>query len=119
MKSIYIQVPYHEAVAGKREFLSSQIHLLQLLKSFKSYKNLRRSELILKQKLKIKLTNFRKEVRELQTDLPKETKDITIKKIKQISAPAGESYEETKHRKDIEAQLQEIREQLARLGGEV
>ena len=117
MKSIYIQVPYYEAIAGKRAFLSAQINMLQLLKSLKSYKNFRRRELILKQKLKSSLSNFRVQIRALQTELPRETREITIKEIEQISTPTGENYEELKHRKDIEAQLQEIREQLVRLGG--
>lgn len=116
MRNLFIQLDNYEAVHGKKEFLSAQINMLELLKSLKNYKNWRRRELILKTKFKAKLTNFKKKIRELNSELPRETEEVTIKELEEASFPAKESFQEIKNRKDIEVQLQEIREKLAKLG---
>jgi len=116
MRSLYIQLQADEAIHGKKEFLSSQINMLQLLKSLKNYKTLRRREMILKTKFKAKLTSFKKRIKELQKELPKETEEVTIKELERANIKTTETFEEIKHRKDIEKQLQEIHDRLAQLG---
>ena len=114
MRGLYVKLGYNEAVIGKKEFLSAQINMLQLLKSLKSYKNLRRRELILKTKFKTKLTDLKKKINELQTMLPKEVavEETEIKTTRQTK----EEYQDVKAKSDIESQLKAIKEQLVRLG---
>lgn len=109
MENVHIRFEYGEVLIGKKELLSFQLNLLEFLKNFKNYKNLRKRELILKSKLKKELASLRTETSMLQAHFPKEeTEEIKIK--------SREKYKEKKYKESIETQLQEIKEKLAALG---
>lgn len=108
MESLHIKFEHDEALAGKKEFLYSQINLLELLSKLKDYRNSRKQELILKSRLKNELTAVRTKIIEIGEHLPKEAEE----EIKIIRKLKPKEHEE---RKNIEAQLQEIREKLVAL----
>jgi len=114
MRALYIKIDYDEALAGKKEFLTAQINMLKLLRSLRNYKNWRRRELILKTRFKTRMTNIKKKLNELKALFPKEAEPVEeeIKTTRQTK----EEHEDLKTKSDIEVQLAEIKEQLARLG---
>ncbi len=108
MESLHVKFERDEALAGKKEFLYSQIALLELLKKLKDYRNSRKQELILKYRLRRELNSAKTKIVEIGEHLPKETEeDIRMSRKSKIK--------EHEERKGIEAQLQEIREKLAGL----
>ncbi len=106
MKS-YIRFEYEEALSGKKEVLASQISLLQLIKKTKNYRKLRKQELILKTKLKRELNRLNTEIKNLREIFPEEAEKVKNKVRKKRV--------EERRIKDIEAQLKEISEKLAKL----
>lgn len=108
MENLHVKFKYDEALAGKKEFLYSQISLLELLSKLKDYRNSRKQELILKSRLKNELTAVRTKIIEIREHLPKEAE----KEIKIIRKLKPKEHEE---RKSIETQLQEIKDKLAAL----
>lgn len=107
MRKLHIRLEYEEAVEGKRELLESQINLLEILKRVKNYKILRKRELILKGKLKKSLSFLSSELNQIKNNLPESENELGIKE--------ETTKQEIEKDKNIESQLQEIREKLARL----
>ena len=109
MKKLHVRVEYEEAIESRKQFLESQLNILEILKRLKKYKLLRKRELILKTKLKQSFSSLHSEINQLQNHLPKSESEgkLRIKKIK--------AKQETEKDKNLESQLQEIREKLARL----
>ena len=62
MENRHVKFEYEDALNGKKQLLSSEINLLHILKKIKSYKLLRKKELILKNKLRLQLGNLRKKL---------------------------------------------------------
>ena len=123
MKNIHIGLEYWDALYAKKEVLSLQISLLELLKNFKNYKETRRRELILKSRFKGELDLLREGVAKVQESLPEEKEEeeevrIIQKGIRRIPKKQEKRVKKTEagEYKDIETQLQEIKEKLARLG---
>ncbi len=104
---LHVRFEHDEALAGKKEFLCSQINLLELLGKLKEYRSTRKQELILKSRLKNGLSSVRAKIVEIGEHLPKETQEEirTIKRIKH----------EEKAGRSVESQLQEIKNKLAAL----
>lgn len=109
MQKIHVRTEYEEALQGKKELLSTQVNLLELLKKLKNYKILRKRELILKTKLKKSLSSLNSEINQTYGFFPAQetAESIEIKKT--------ETKEETARQKGIEKELQDIREKLAKL----
>jgi len=108
MENIHVRLEYAEALEGKREFLSLQLNLLNILKKLKNYKIERKRELILKNKLKKQLASLRTEINNIGTFLPSEEAEKQVKKKKKQTA-------EVRKKENIETQLREIQEKLAKL----
>lgn len=106
MKNVHVRFEYQEALNGKKQLLSSQMNFLQLLKRVKSYKVLRKSELILKSKVKKELKELKTEIENIQIIFsPEEIGEVKIEK----------KHKERESGGSIESQLREIQEKLARL----
>jgi len=122
MKKVFIKLTAEEAIAAKKEFLSAQVNMLELLKRLKAYKNLRRRELLLKEKIKMKVPLIRQGQKEIEHIFPIEAMTVednlggipTKTLIKKL--PTREEFQEIQDNKNIEAQLQEIKEKLAQFG---
>jgi len=113
MKTAHVRLEYEEAVEGKKQLLSSEVNLLEVLKRLKNYQNLRRQELILKDKLKKEFFALRHEINQVNSSFPEAEENIKIKSTAEKKAKYGP--EETKKQKNIEAQLQDIRDKLSKL----
>jgi len=116
MKNLHIKFEYPEAIAARRELLSTEMNLLEFLQKFKNYKNLRRRELILKSRLKREMAFLKTGVTKTEEDFPKEEEEKEIKEIQKIIRVKCKEERNLQENKDIAAQLKEIREKLNSLG---
>ncbi len=107
MENKYIKFDYQEALEAKKQLLSSEFNLLQTAKRVRNYKILRKRELITKNKLKTALRNLRAKINALQSTFPQEEMPRPLKKT---VAKAKKKQEQ-----NIQEQLQDIQEKLARL----
>ena len=112
MKKLHVRLEYNETIEGKKEILSSQVNVLELLKKIKNYKILRKRELILKNKVKKEIRILSTEINKIQETFPEEETAEGSWEKKEILK------EEEKYEKGIELQLEEIKEKLARLNQE-
>lgn len=76
---IHLKFDYLEAKLGKRDMLSSELDLLQLLGHIEKYKKLRNNELKVKEKIRIKIKSTKLDIAKIERLLPK----IKIPKILQ------------------------------------
>lgn len=118
MKNLHIKFEYENALEARRELLSTQMEILEFLKRFRDYKDLRRRELILKSRLKNELASLNSETIRLQDALPKDEDEEEMKEIQKITRKKHkEMIREAKSRehKDIERELEDIKEKLEQL----
>jgi len=109
VKNIHVRLEYEEAVGGRKELLSSQMNVLQLMQKIKNYKIFRKRELILKGKLKKQFSELKHHLTEIHHFFPEDkTEQESEIRIKNKNI-------DEKHNKDIEYELQEIKEKLERL----
>lgn len=115
---IHIKLEYPEAVQSKKDILSSQRDLIELLKTIKRYTLLRKEELNIKLKIYKKIKELKTNLGNLHQIIPK----IKIPEIlKKGAEETKEEFKESKKKKepydrDLESQLEEIQERLKRLG---
>ncbi len=108
--SVYLRIEKNEALAAKKNFLEAKISFINLIKSIRDYRLIRKSIFFKKQALK-------KTQRELMAAL-----DLTLsslpkieQKHKNLNALSVENIPQTKKDKSIEQELAEIKRQLSAL----
>ncbi len=112
--SLHIRLENDEALESKRSFLASQIALLRILKTVKSYRMLRSQEIQLKLELAKKMRELRTEISEIEKVLPKVKAQGLLKTS---NTPERQYLKKTTPVKDlsIENQLYEIQRRLNEL----
>jgi len=113
----YVRIENSEALESRKSLLSTEMNLLQVSKRIESYKKLRKHEIIKKSLLKQSLRQKILKLNSLLACLPQGEAE-GIKRIKHETAKhlvvEPVSYEKgSKRSRDIESQLQEIRERLS------
>ena len=105
METRHIKFDYEQALNAKKELLSSQLNLLHILKKLKSYKAIRRKELLARSKLKTQFHIIKTNINLIQSTFPEhQSEGIKIKnKI------------EKEHKQDIQNELEDIKQKLAQL----
>lgn len=111
MSSEYVKLSYPEFVYGKKNLLQSQIELLQVLKHYKSYQQLRKEGFILKVNFKAKLEETLAALQLLDKILPK----TSIKTNKIESEEQSDFFLYQKEKLSLEQEIDEIKKKLARL----
>jgi len=109
---VYVQLRYDEALESKKELLSSEISLLNLIKTVKNYNALRIEELKVKSKIN-------KLAKELGTKIKIVQYSFPFLKIPQKVGEINERKIETAKKRldsDIESQLRDIQERLKIIG---
>lgn len=109
---IYSKIEYSEAVSAKRNLLSAQASILNIIKKIENYKILRKREFILKLKLKDDLSETKANINKILKDLPQ----IPKTKLLNVQDKQFKSEREIKKSSDIESELAEIKNKLASLG---
>ncbi|MFQ5531045.1 MAG: hypothetical protein ACE5ES_00355 [Candidatus Nanoarchaeia archaeon] len=107
---IHVKLEFQEALNSKRDTLSTEMHLLQITRVMRNYKDLRIKELNLKIKLLNKIKILKKEFSNLQKNLPKLS---SIEEFKQEQEDERDLKIKSKTKsKDLESELQEIQSRL-------
>ncbi|MFH1289818.1 MAG: hypothetical protein ABIH92_00240 [Nanoarchaeota archaeon] len=108
-KSEYVRVSPPEKVYGQKHLLQTQLELLNLIKSFHTYKVLRNEELVLKVTLKSKVEELINLITKLERLLPKA----------HYTPETREEKEKDKKKRERKLSLQEeierVRQKLARI----
>ncbi|MBT4375910.1 hypothetical protein HOD29_00860 [archaeon] len=108
---IHIKLQYEEAVETKKDILSSEINLLNLIKIIRKYKDLRKKELENKIKIQRKVKQLKANINKLQKTLPKLKIPNIIKKEERATKEVTELRKEIQA-DTIESQLQKIQRKL-------
>ena len=113
MEKIHIKLEHNEAILGKKQLLFTEANTLELLKRFNNFKDLRKRELILKNNFRKLLRSSISELTHLENDFPEEDdKEIGIRRKHRRKRT---SPKKSQHQRNIESELHDIREQLAKL----
>ncbi|MBT3691361.1 hypothetical protein HOG16_03925 [Candidatus Woesearchaeota archaeon] len=116
---LHIKFKHDELVRSKKDFLSSQIELLQISREINNFKIARAEELDTKLLLNKEMKSFNLSLRKLQASLPKVkipkilSKEI-VPKPQTIQRP--QTYQQPTHNSTIESELLEIQNRLKELG---
>jgi hypothetical protein len=108
---IYVQLNCEEFNNSKRDILSYQINLINMLKTIKKYSMLRESEFNIKLNLQNKFKETKENLNKLDTNLPKVDKPKPKKESSKEEQPSIEYYNQ-----DLESQLEQIRKKLEEIG---
>jgi hypothetical protein len=108
METRHIKLGYEEAIFAKRQILSSEINSLNILKEIRAHQILRKKNAALKSKLKNSFSELRLKINLLTSTFPEEEKTP-------IKIESREIKKDKKHKEDIQSQLEEIKNKLARL----
>jgi len=136
---IHIGINHEPAINAKKEILMSEVNLLEVIKKIRAYSALRKREFALKNKLKKAITTARTCMAKTEQELPdqneikipkkytltigdpEQEKAIPIEKfakeeaIEKIEKVREKTIVKEKNR-EIEEELEEIRNKLAKLG---
>jgi hypothetical protein len=109
---IHIRLGYEEALQSKTDILSSEMNLINIMKTIRKYRFLRLKELKTKLKLHQKIKEVVTGIKKVQKTLP----ELKIPEILQKEKMPEESREleikETSYNRDLEFQLKNIQEKL-------
>ena len=109
---VYVQLKYGEAVTSKKEVLSTEISLLNLIRIIKAYKSIKIRE------YKIKYDIF-KAIKELNLTVRKTQASFPFLKIpegiRRKTQEDGEKIIKKKIDRDLESELKEIQDRLLAL----
>ena len=110
---VYVKMEYDESLESKKNLLSTEVSLLNLLKSLKAYHSIKSDE------LKIK-ANIYKAIRELNLNMRKTRASFPFIKLpekqkREISVSKEIKVKKERIDNDLELELQEIQNRLASL----
>ncbi len=114
---VHVKLEFEEAVRSKKSLLTMQMWLLKSARNIEKYKLLRIEELELKEKLREKSNQTKKQIKKLKSILPHPKIPKSIKKPGEGREESGIRHIENKDNK-IETQLLEIQRRLDALQSE-
>ncbi len=116
---IHLKFEHAEAVNSRRDLLTSEIDLINIIKSFESFMALRAMELKLKEKFFRESKKIETGIKRLEKSLP----DVEVPRIlkqnvhkKKERLEENFEFKETKNN-DLESQLMDIQRKLRQLSG--
>jgi len=121
METRHLKLDYDEALAAKKAVLSSELNLLYIIRSLKSYKLLRKREYTNKNKLKKAVTSFKTRIDLILSTMPRKIPKVKVKQEKkeetkqEIKPKKVYKKKKKEGRRTIEGELEEIQRKLASL----
>lgn len=114
---VHIRLGYNEAKDSRRDLLSSEINLLQIMKRIQNYQELRMKELEIKQNILTKMGEARKNITDLEKVLPKLKLPKILKKKEDFEIKEESVRPVMKRRRglSIQDELLEIQSKLREL----
>lgn len=110
---VHVRYDYNEAVEARKEILQLEVSLLNTLKAIKKYNEIRKEELKLKVKLLQKSVQVLTDIKKIKENLPSSHLPESIRKRKEEMI--GEIEGKESYNKDIEIELERIKEKLQKL----
>ena len=108
METRHIRIDHEEALSSKKQLLSAELNLLHMIKKMKNYKTLRKKEIQTKIRLKAELSALKSKINLIQSTFPHEQAPVKINKSKTTA--------ELKQSRNFQAELDDIKSKLAKLG---
>ena len=109
---VYVRLKYEEAVISKKEVLSTEISLLNLIKIIKNYNSIRAREYKIKYEIFKAIKELNLIVRKTQTSFP----FLKIpEEIRKKTKENDEGITKKKIDRDLESELKEIQDRLLSL----
>ena len=116
METRHIKLDYEEALNAKKELLSCQLNILQILKKIQSYKEFREQEHQYKNKLRLAMRGLRSRTNQFIASLPE---NIEVKEKPEINPiKKGKEGIKKENKQQIQSELNEIKKRLERLSRE-
>jgi len=112
---VHLKLEYDEALIGKKDILSSEINVLQLLKVIKRYHILRNQELNKKLEMQKKIKDIRIKLDLLTKLIPKPKLPKSLQKKEEGFSERIISLSYEKHLNPLEKELKEIQRKLKEL----
>jgi len=113
-QALHLKFGFSEAVAAKKNLLSTQLNFLQIMQRTEKYLELRKRELITKGELRERIKELVTEINNLLHELPKITEEET-KFEKEYADTSKSSQKEKKSKGILEFELREIKRKLKAL----
>ena len=111
MNSEFVKLLNTEVTYSKKNFLNSELELLNTIKSLRNYRDLRKEEFVLKITLKNKIAECLTALHELEKRLPKT--DYNPEKTNK------EDKEEVKKKLSLQEEIEQVRRKLEKLQEEM
>jgi len=111
---VYFKLGYDESVESKKDILSTEVSLLNLIKSIKKYESIRIEEFKIKSQISKAVKKLNLDMRQTQSSFP----FLNIPKIIKKEDYQKKEIRTTKDKFDnnLENELKEIQDKLASLG---
>jgi len=106
---VHVKIGFEQALNSKKQLLAGQIDVLKLMKGINKYFQYRRSELELREEMKMESRELNEFISDFKLSLPRVGEQEKFK-IKEDLASIN-------RREVLESDLLHIKERLARLGG--
>jgi len=112
---VHIKLGYNEALEGKRDLLSSELSILQLLKTIKRYHILRNQELSKKLEIQKRIKDIRTNMESLTRFMPKPKMPKSMQKRDDTVYEDKTKISYEKDLSPLEEELKEIQRKLKEL----
>ncbi|MEN9625743.1 MAG: hypothetical protein RL557_71 [archaeon] len=104
----HVRIESGEAVDLKKQVLTSEMNLLEIVRSIRNYRSLRKKEMKLKSELRVGLASLKSTLNTVAGLMPEYVKENHEKKIS--------SHIGVRESRDIHKELDEIKRKLEQLG---
>lgn len=119
----HIKLDYGDSLSSKKQLLSSELNILNIIRILKTYKLLKKKEFIERNKLKTNITSLKTKINFILSTFPEQEKkeiiknsQIIPKKIQKTPKVKSKNVQKTPTKKDqIEKELEDIKSKLAKL----
>jgi hypothetical protein len=112
---VYLKLEYSESVESKKNILSSEVSLINIIKIIKRYKSLREDEFVLRAQMYKLIKEANLAIRKTKNSFP--FINLPEKhKIEEIKIVKAKKIKEEKADTSLEYQLRDIQEKLRQMG---
>jgi hypothetical protein len=109
---VYFKLEYDESIESKKDILSAEFSLLNLIKSIKKYQSIRAEEFRIKNEIHKAVKKLNLDIRKTQSSFP----FIKLSgRTKKEDYTKKEKTQKIEFNKDLESELREIQNRLASL----
>lgn len=114
---VYVKLSYEESLVSKRNILSLEMSLLNMMKTIKRYNSLRTKEIEIRSNIYNVIKEIDSSMKKTKKSFPSVKSPIKSKKQEPSTKADGAKPVEENSNDDIESQLRKIQEKLRAIGG--